>query len=122
MSMRGLMLGLIVLSASCGEAPPPPAKSEGPRMVRVHVSNASRFDICRVEACGNEARLVSAQGAAAPATPLKPHGADLYEVKKCSGTLKAVACPTPENPNPCLKAEGGTVDDGTMFRVITCSL
>jgi len=89
-------------------------------MVRVHVSNASRFTICRIEACGNEART-SAEGAAAT-TPLKPHAADVYEVKKCSGTLKAIACPTPENPNPCLKAEGGSVDEGTMFRVITCSL
>jgi hypothetical protein len=92
-------------------------------MVRVHVSNASRFDICRVEACGNVGRLASGAGASAEGVaPLKPHGADVYEVKKCTGTLTAIACPTPENPNPCLKAEGGTIDDGTMFRVISCSL
>jgi len=118
--MRGIMF-VVVFTASCGEAPPPAAKSEPPRMVRVHVSNASRFDICRVEACGNVGRLVSAD-AAGTSPALKPLSADVYEVKKCTGTLKAVACPTAENPAPCLKAEGGTVDDGTMFRVLNCSL
>lgn len=107
---------------ACGDAPPPPAKAEPPRNVRIHVTNASRFDICRIEACGQAGKLLSEGGG--QAGPLKPHDAALYEVKKCASTaLKATACPNPEQPTPpCLKAEGGYVDEGTMFRVQPCSM
>lgn len=114
-----------VLMLGCGEAPPPPPKAEPPKTVRVHVSNGAGVDICRVEACGNVGRAVGSEPSSATSltnTRVKPHEASMFEIKKCSGTLKVTACPT-ENPTPvCLKAEGGYVDEGTMFRVSPCSL
>jgi hypothetical protein len=126
--MHRLLCPLSVLAifvTACGDAPPPPAQVAAPRNVRVHVSNARRFDICRVEACGHVGRAI-VEGAA-PAVnpsgpPLKPHEAGLYELQACTGTLRATACPQPGEAAPCLKTEGGAVDDGTMFRVQPCAL
>lgn len=118
----GVTGALVSLAVGCGDAPPPPAKSEAPKKIRVHVTNASRFDVCKIESCGEAGKAITEGGRDIGA--LKPHEAGLFEVKKCSGaTLKAIACPKPEESTPpCLKAEGGYVDEGTMFRVQTCSL
>lgn len=109
---------------ACGDAPPPAAKATPVGNVRVHVANGSRFDICRVEACGQPGHAVDAQGATSGDPRLKPHSAGLYEVRECkTGPLVAVACPdASQSTPPCLKAEGGSVQDGTMFRVAACAL
>lgn len=113
----------LALASACGDAPPPPAKATPIRNVRVHVANGSRFDICRVEACGQPGRAVD-RGATPNDPPLKPRTAGLYEIRECkTGPLVAIACPDAQSPlPPCLKAEGGAVQDGTMFRIAPCAL
>jgi hypothetical protein len=114
----------LAASTGCGDAPPPPPTATAPRTVRVHVTNESRFDICRVEACGQPGRAVDSEGVTPGNPPLKPHGVGMYEVRECTTrALVAVACPDPNEPRaPCLKAEGGVVQDGTMFRIAACAL
>lgn len=116
---------LALALAACGDAPPPPAKSTPSATVRVHVANGSRFDICAVSACGAAGRAVDTGGPTPGNPPLKPHAASLYEVKRCPGSpivVTACAASTQNEPAPpCLKAEGGNVDEGTMFRVAPCS-
>lgn len=115
---------VVLLATACGDAPPPPAKATPIRNVRVHVANGSRFDICRVEACGQPGRAVDSQGPTPNDPPLKPRSAGLYEIRECkTGPLVAIACPDAQSPQPpCLKAEGGAVQDGTMFRIAPCAL
>ncbi len=116
-------MGFLVIA--CGDAPPPPPKSTVPTTVRIHVANGSRFDICKVSACGEAGRAVDTGGPTPGNPPLKPHGASMYEVRRCP-TAPIVVTPCAESiqnePSPpCLKAEGGNVDEGTMFRVAACS-
>lgn len=92
--------------------------------MRIHVANGSQFDVCRIESCGVEGRAVDTGGPTPGNPPLKPHAASLYEVARCPARpIVAVACPSPEQAQPpCLKADGGNVDEGTMFRVSACGL
>ncbi|MBK6696954.1 MAG: hypothetical protein IPG50_32935 [Myxococcales bacterium] len=110
----------VVSIAACGEAPPPPPKATAPKIIKVHVTNASRFPLCRIEACGKPGRPVDAEGPRAD-VPLKQHEASMYEVTACTGTLKAVGCTDPGAQAPCLTTEGGGIAEGSMFTVKTCS-